>query len=106
MSSNISKNLKQLMEEADLPLTSGELMGLNRTALRDILQGRTRSPRYETLLKIANYFQVDVKRLTHGENYDIGAGDNEFQMLISQLTKPEIDFLKASARTLVESRKH
>ena len=103
VSENIIRNLKELMKSENMILTAGEKMDLNRTALRDILL-RTRSPRYETLLKIADYFQVDLRRLTQGENYDLAAGDNELQMLVSQLSEQEINFLKASAKTLLSSR--
>jgi len=49
------RNLRRLMEEQDLnPRRLSLLAGLNATAVRDMIEGRSRFPRYDTVQALAD----------------------------------------------------
>ncbi len=63
----VAKNIQDVMLERDIKAEAlAEKAGLNRTAVYDILSGKSASPRLQTLEKIANAAGVDLYRITVG----------------------------------------
>jgi len=64
-------NLRSLMQARGLnPRSLSLKAGLNATAVRDMLEGRTRFPRYDTVLSLSRALETTPSRL-------MGAGDAE-----------------------------
>lgn len=67
-------NLRRLMDELDLnPRSLSLKAGLNATAVRDMLEGRSRFPRYDTAQALAKALQTTPARLMSDANT---AGNN------------------------------
>ena len=67
----IKANIESLLVERDLKPTRLSLDAqLSRTTIGDILAGRTRSPSYSTLCKIAGAAGVNVLRITVGPSWE------------------------------------
>ena len=67
------KNLKLIMFEHELNASGwAKAAGLNHTAVRDILTGKTTAPKYITLVKLAKAASVDVRQITIGPTYNSG----------------------------------
>ena len=63
----VARNIQGVMDERGLKAEGlAEKAGLNRTAIYDILSGKSASPRLQTLEKIASAAGVDLYRLTVG----------------------------------------
>lgn len=57
----LAENLRVLMEQKDLSMAAlSRLAGTNATQVYDILHQRTRSPKLETIEKLANALNVSV----------------------------------------------
>ncbi len=77
----IKANIESLLAEKDLRPTRLSLdAGLSRTTIGDILAGRTRSPSYSTLCKIARAANVNILRITVGPSWE-GRTHEEQQIL-------------------------
>lgn len=66
LTAEFKKNLKTILEERKDKTNPKKLSleaGLGETAIRDILQNRSASPKLETIHKIANALNVPVYRL-------------------------------------------
>lgn len=66
LTAEFKKNLKTILEERAGKTSAKKLSvqaGLGETAVRDILQNRSASPKLETIQKIANALNVPVYRL-------------------------------------------
>lgn len=66
LTAEFKKNLKAILEERKDKTNPKKLSleaGLGETAIRDILQNRSASPKLETIHKIANALNVPVYRL-------------------------------------------
>lgn len=74
--------------------------GLNHTAIRDILTGKTNSPRADTLERLAAAMNVPLATLTRGEQpLDSGLAE-----LLGQLTEAERLKAEGYIRALLDSR--
>ena len=63
----IVRNIVSLLEEKDLKPTRLSLdAGLSRTAVADIINGKSRSPAYATIVKLADAAGVRPERITVG----------------------------------------
>lgn len=64
----LQKNLDRLLAaRGESALAASKAAGLPPSGIRDILRGRSRSPRGETLKKLADHFGVSIEELTGGE---------------------------------------
>ncbi len=62
------RNLRRLMEEQHLnPRKLSLLAGLNATAVRDMIEGRSRFPRYDTVQSVANVLNTTPALLMSSE---------------------------------------
>ena len=71
---SISENIQRLLDQRGLyakPVATAA--GLGETAILDILAGRSKSPRFATISKIAAYFEVDVAEIVDGPQPELGA---------------------------------
>lgn len=68
---SIRDNIQRLLDENDTnPSKAAKYAGLAHTAIRDILSGKSRSPRHDTLEKLASHFNVPVSALYEAEDDD------------------------------------
>ena len=106
INSLVTENIRSLIDQIDSnPSRLAKAAGLGHTSIRDILAGASGSPRYETLLKIANAAGVDIRRITVGPDYQkVGDADAEVLDLLHRLEPMEREFLLKSAQGLVAQR--
>ncbi|MEP2717327.1 XRE family transcriptional regulator [Pseudophaeobacter sp.] len=106
INTRVTENIRSLIEEiGSNPSRLAKAAGLGHTSIRDILAGTSGSPRYETLMKIANAAGVDVRRLTVGPNFqDQDAKDTELLDLLQQLEPTERQFLLNAAKAQIDAR--
>lgn len=106
VNARVTENIRSLIEEiGSNPSRLAKAAGLGHTSIRDILAGTSGSPRYETLLKIANAAGVDIKRLTIGPDYQqVEGADAELLDLLHQLEPSERQFLLNAAKAQIEAR--
>ncbi len=98
-------NLRGLMNDRGLnPRSLSLKAGLNATAVRDMLEGRTRFPRYDTVLALADALDVPPSQLMGGteqsaqkamnaRNYSTKSGlatsgkDDDLELLVEIITR-------------------
>lgn len=82
------ENFKKLLSEKKItPYKVAKETGISQSTLSDWKNGKS-SPKYDKLIRIANYLNVDVNTLT-GNSLDIPSGRNELPeqlLLIAQKT--------------------
>ena len=67
MSSTLARNIRDVLNERGIkPHPASVAAGLGPTFVRDILTGRTKSPRMESLIALAESLDVPLERLTGG----------------------------------------
>ncbi len=67
----IVENLSSLIEEKGIAASKiSKDIGMSHTTVRHILLGNSKNPQHSTLVKIAEYLNEDVKRITVGPDYD------------------------------------
>lgn len=95
--------LKQLIIEHDLnPSVLGRLTGVLQPVLHRMLTGETDNPRIDTLLPIAQYFNVTLEQLTgitplHNKDKNIYASVSQAPLLSWPQLIPHIDAQKKSS---------
>ena len=98
---SLAENLKKLLCEHNTNATRASIeMGLGYTTLRDILNGRSKNPRHDTLLTIARFFNTNVEALVFGHRSETSAQHNLSPLPIHEETDPllkdeiEVPYLK------------
>jgi len=92
----VAGNIKAIMDERGTNAAEvARLAGLNPTAVYDIMSGKSRSPRIETLGKIAGALRVPIAVLFEDRPTD--ALRAEIEMLFSQLPAEERQRLVVTA---------
>lgn len=83
----IAENISSLVDEMGLKPTRWSLdAGLSRTAVKDIVSRKVRSPSYATIAKLAKAADVNPLRLTVGPKYSkLGEEEARIVHLVSQL---------------------
>lgn len=93
----LQKNLERLLAERDeSALAASRGAGLPADAIRDILRGRSLSPRGKTLQKLATYFGLSVEQLTRGGNG--GGADGAYSPPLDGLDVDTLERVIASTR--------
>ena len=102
----IGANLQSLMEEKGLnPSRWAKDSGMGHTGVRDIITGKTKTPTYRTLLRLAASAGVDVQRITVGPNYlDADQERAEILDLLLQLEPGEREILLTAARVRIDAK--
>lgn len=96
-------NLKRLMAAQGLnPHTLTAAAGTNPTAVYDILSGKSRSPKVETVAKLASALGTDVSTLI--EEPGASALRSDLQAIARQLDHEEQERLLAIARALLDAQ--
>lgn len=84
----VAKNIETLMVARGLDAAKlARLAGMNPTGIYDILSGKSRSPKVETISKIANALEVTMPAIF--EDVSNETLDNEIMFIWAQL--PEIE---------------
>lgn len=95
---SLIENILGLIEETGIkPKAAAAEAGLGATAIYDILKGRNKSPRLETLQKIARVYGVTVEDLT---------SDKPASDMIKDVTKMMLDMTpaqQAQARAVIDA---
>ncbi|MDD3030190.1 MAG: helix-turn-helix transcriptional regulator [Alphaproteobacteria bacterium] len=84
------RNLRRLMDEQGLnPRRLSLLAGLNATAVRDMIEGRSRFPRYDTVQALAKALGTTPSLLMSGEetSNDIASKGADFGQHLDLLTE-------------------
>ena len=102
----ISRNLRDLLDEKGLKPTPLSLSaGLSRSAIGEILSGKSESPKFSTLEKIAEAAGVDVRRITVGPlGGDLSAAERRMLDQLSRLDEEKRQRLLAYLDGLVDSQ--
>lgn len=106
------KNLKEILEQRKDTTNAKRLSndaGLGETAVRDILQGRSGSPKLETVHKIANALKVPVFRLMPSmidESYNQLSQKDEEITLLREVSGLEYDDMNELRRKALEKSKN
>lgn len=99
ISRRVANRLEELMVERETnPTEVARRAGLNYTAVRDIILGKSRAPTIVTLDKIARALNVSSVALLSGEAI---TPDSELQYLFSRLGAADRQTLLDLARSLV-----
>ena len=71
-----AERLDAVLSEKNIPRKKASLgAGLNETWVRDVIEGKTRNPRMDSISKMADYLNMDVHELLTGEkSIDIETG--------------------------------
>lgn len=87
LDSLIAANIASLIESEGLKPTRWSLdSGLSRTAVKDILDRKVRSPSYATIAKLAKTARVDPLRITVGPGYsELDPDEARILHLVSRL---------------------
>lgn len=106
LNSRVVENIRSLIaEKGAKPTTLSKAAGMGHTTIVDLLKKPGASPRFDTILKIANALDVDVRRITIGPEYDrLGAQDAEIIDLLLQLEPSERQFLLNAAKAQIAAR--
>ena len=92
---NLYNNIEDLCKKRGVNVTTMcRDSGASRGSLSDLKSGRKQTLKYETLEKIANYFEISVESLVSGDEMQKekpapgeGSGlDARFDVLLSQMT--------------------
>ncbi len=82
------RNLRRLMEEQDYnPRSLSLKAGLNATAVRDMLEGRARFPRYDTLKALSEALGTTPAQLMSEATADSANKDGDFSQNLELLTE-------------------
>jgi SOS-response transcriptional repressor LexA len=72
-SNTLSENILKCLERSGLTQKGAALKaGLSETAIRDIVVGRSKNPRYDTIKKIADLFGCSAEDLLNNEKLEVG----------------------------------
>lgn len=94
----VAHNIEALMEQRNLDAAKlARASGLNPTGIYDILKGKSRSPKIETIAKIAKGLGVPVSVIFSGPNED-GARD-ELMEVFDQLPADKRALLMQAAKS-------
>ena len=94
----VARNIEALMEQRDLDAAKlARASGLNPTGIYDILKGKSRSPKIETIAKIANGLGVPVSAIFSGSN-ELGPHD-ELIRVFGQLPADKRQLLMQAAKS-------
>lgn len=111
---NLYNNIENLCKKRGVNVTTMcRDSGASRGSLSDLKSGRKQTLKYETLEKIANYFEISVESLVSGnesqkEKPTPGEGsglDAAFNAALDQLTEQELADVLQYAKFKVASRK-
>lgn len=93
----VAKNIEALMKARDLdPTRLAKAAGLNQTAVRDILIGKSKSPTVKTVGKIATALGVPVSSIfEEAEALDLRS---DFLMVFESLSDARKELLLQTAR--------
>lgn len=87
----IRKNLARLIEKDGRDLKAiSKAAGLGETAVRDILQGRSGSPRIDTLEKIAGALKIDLLELLTSPEGTVDGLDPTLVGRMLEILQPEL----------------
>jgi transcriptional regulator with XRE-family HTH domain len=68
MAERLAFNLKTLMERGDInQLELAKATGVKQPTIHHLLKEHTNRPRLQTIIKLANYFHIDVDELLYHE---------------------------------------
>ncbi len=96
----VAANIERLLEEKGMTKSAlREAAGLNQSAIHDILTGRSRSPRLETVVAIARALGVSPVDLLLPP--DLAARRQNIMLMFDRLPADEQDRLVAIARALL-----
>ncbi|MSU90860.1 helix-turn-helix domain-containing protein [Rhodobacteraceae bacterium 2CG4] len=102
--STIGKNLERIMRERGYnPSRLAREAGFGHTTVRDIIQGRVASPRFDTISKLAGILGCKVSEITGAPGAQ--SQDDELQALWSQLLEEERSVLIMVAKAQLEARR-
>lgn len=111
---NLYNNIEDLCKKRGVNVTTMcRDSGASRGSLSDLKSGRKQTLKYETLEKIANYFEISVESLVSGDERQKekpapgeGSGlDVAFSAVLDQLTAEERAEVLEYAKFKVSSRK-
>lgn len=97
------RNLRRMMAAAGLnPHTLADRAGINPTGVYDILNGKARSPKLETVAKLAHALGTSVSGLI--EDASEATLRSDLQAIALQLDHEEQERLLAIARALLDAQ--
>lgn len=110
---NLYNNIEDLCKKRGVNVTTMcRDSGASRGSLSDLKSGRKQTLKYETLEKIANYFEISVESLVSGDERQKEKptpGGSElnvaFNAVLDQLTEQELADVLQYAKFKVASRK-
>ncbi len=110
---NLYNNIENLCKKRGVNMTTMcRDSGASRGSLSDLKSGRKQTLKYETLKKIANYFEMSVESLVSGDDGQKekpAPGGSEldaaFSAVLDQLTAEELAEVLEYAKFKVASRK-
>lgn len=107
INARVADNIRSLMDEiGSNPSRLAKDAGLGHTSIRDILAKPNSSPRYETLLKIADAAGVDIRRITVGPDFaQVDQVDAELFDTFLRLEPSERRFLLNAAKAQIDARR-
>src|SRR5690349_14733394 len=83
-----ARKLRSMMEKKGYnPRSLSLKAGLNATAVRDMLEGRSRYPRYDTIKALADTLDTTPALLMGDKEYVTPAGTNDFTEDLELLTE-------------------
>lgn len=96
-------NLQRIMDEHGLnPSSWAKQANLSHTAVRDIISGKSLTPNYSTLIKLAKAVNVDVLEITIGKSYSQShQAEQKLHDLIRQLKPDQQAFVLAAVEELL-----
>ncbi len=111
LTAEFKKNLKAILEERKDKTNPKKLSieaGLGETAIRDILQNRSSSPKLETIHKIAEALNIPVYRLIPSmidQSYEELANLREENRILREAVGGDFEDLNALKKAAKERRK-
>jgi len=94
----VARNIEALMEQKGLDAAKlARLAGLNPTGIYDIIKGKSRSPKIETIGKIAKGLGVPVALIFSGQLAE--RVDDDLMVIFDQLPADKRQMLMQAARS-------
>lgn len=95
----VARNIEALMEQKGLDAAKlARLAGLNPTGIYDILSGKSRSPKIETIGKIARGLGVPVSYIFNEQPANVG---DDLMLIFDQLSSDKRELLMQAARAWI-----
>ena len=93
----VARNIQALMEAKGLdPAKLARASGLNPTGIYDIIKGKSRSPKIETVYKIAKGLGVPITAIF--SEHSASERDKELMIIYDQLSEDKREMLMQAAR--------